>query len=435
MGGLVTAGAAALLAVLSTTWVGGAFASEAEPAAGIVSPPQSPGARVEELLAIAREMNPEVAAASLESEAALARVDAAGRWPDPVFKTEFRDIGRQRDSARPDELARVEYRIEQTVPLWGKLSLRQDVARARAGSARETQRATELAVAARMKTVFAEYFAAFAGWRLTRDLDSTVATLVKVTQSRYAQGLAEQEDVVRAELERTRLRTELIRFEADQRQTAARLNALLDRGEGAPLAAPEALRPIPEGASRLSELLEQGRTDNPAIGAARSQIEAAEGDEALVRKSWYPDVTLGVAFQQFVDQGGRSPGYEAMIGVEVPLQWGLREAWQREAAANRAAAHKRHRAADASVQGELAEAYWSLDGSRRTAQLLEGVQLPQARLAFQAALRGYEQGRSSMNTVLDTEQRVYETMLRLLAVQVEQQARLAEIERLIGRDL
>ena len=124
-----------------------------------------------------------------------------------------------------------------------------------------------------------------------------------------------------------------------------------------------------------------------------------------------------------------------MVGVEVPLQWGLREAWAREAAANLAAARKRREAADASVQGELANAYWALDGARRVQHVLEGVQLPQARLAFQAALRGYEQGRSNMNTVLDTEQRVFETMLRLLAVQVEQQARLAEIERLIGRDL
>ena len=394
-----------------------------------------PGATVDDLLMIAREMNPDVAASALATEAALARVDAAGRLPDPMFKTEFRDIDRQRDSALPDDLARVEYRIEQSFPLWGKLGLQEDVARARAGAARETQRATELAVAARIKTVFAEYFAAFEGWRLTRDLYNTVATLADVTQSRYAQGLGEQEDAIRAGVERSRLRTELIRFEADQRQTAARLNALMDRTGDAPLGSPAALRPVPVERLTLAELLERGRSDNPTIGVARSEIAAAEGDKALVRKSWFPDVTLGVAFQQFVDQDRRSPGYEAMVGVEVPLQWGLREAWAREAAANLAAARKRREAADASVQGELANAYWALDGARRVQHVLEGVQLPQARLAFQAALRGYEQGRSNMNTVLDTEQRVFETMLRLLAVQVEQQARLAEIERLIGRDL
>jgi len=171
------------------------------------------------------------------------------------------------------------------------------------------------------------------------------------------------------------------------------------------------------------------------VGAAQSQIAAAEGDRSLVRRSWYPDVTLGVTFQQFVDQNGRSPGYEAMVGMTVPLQWGLRDAWEREATANVAAARRRRDAADASVRGNLSTSFWALDGLRRVSTLLRDVQLPETRLAFQGAIRGYEQGRSTLNTVLDTEQRVFETMLRLLAVQVEQQARLAEIERLIGSDL
>lgn len=394
-----------------------------------------PGATVDDLLTMAHQMSPEVAAAALDTEAALARVDAAGRLPDPTFITEFKDIDRQRNTALPDQLARVEYRIEQDFPLWGKLRLEEEVARARAGTARETQRATELEVASRIKTVFAAYYAAFEGGRLTRDLYGAVATLADVTQSRYAQGLGEQEDVIRGEVEKTRLRTELVRFEADQRQTAAQLNALLDRPAEAPLASPVALRPVPEETTTLAELLERGRSDNPTLGAAQSQIAAAEGDRALVQKSWYPDVTLGVTFQQFVDQPGRSPGYEAMIGAKVPLQWGLREAWEREAAANLAAARQRRDAAAANVRGDIASAFWALDGSRRIASVLKDVQLPQSRLAFQVALRGYEQGRSNLNTVLDTEQRAFETLLRLLAVQVEQQARLAEIERLIGRDL
>jgi cobalt-zinc-cadmium efflux system outer membrane protein len=395
-----------------------------------------PGATVDELLMLARRMNPDVASAALESEAALARVDAAGRLPDPTFVTEFKDIDRERQNALPEQLARVEYKIQQEFPLWGKLGLQEDVARARAGAVRETQRGTELEIAARIKTVFAAYYAAFQNWRLTRDLYDTVATLADVTQSRYAQGLGEQEDAIRAEVEKTRLRTELVRFEADQRRTAAQLNALMDRPAEAPLAPPVSLRPLPDETPSLADLLERAGSGNPAVGAASSQIAAAEGDRSLVRKSWYPDVTLGVTFQQFVDQKGRrSPGYEAMVGLKVPLQWGLREAWEREAAANVGAAHRRRDAADANVRGELSNAFWALDGLRRIATLLSDVQLPETRLALQTSLRGYEQGRSNLNSVLDTEQRVFETMLRLLAVQVEQQVRLAEIERLIGSDL
>ena len=389
-----------------------------------------PGATVDELLILAKRMNPEVAATALETEAALARVDAAGRLPDPSFQTEFKDIDRERQNALPEQLGRVEYKIQQEFPLWGKLGLQEGVARARAGAVRETQRATELEIAARIKAVFAAYYAAFENWRLTRDLYGTVATLAEVTQSRYAQGLGEQEDSVRAEVEKTRLRTELVRFEANQRQMAVQLNALID-----PLAAPEALRPLPDPSLGVADLLERARIANPTVGAAQSQISAAEGDQALVRKSWYPDVTLGVTFQQFVDQDRRSPGYEAMIGTTIPLQWGLREAWEREAAANVAAARRRRDAADARVRGDVADAYYALQGLRQVGTLLKNVQLPQTRLALQGALRGYEQGRATLNTVLDTEQRVFETMLRLLAVEVEQQVRLADIERLIGGDL
>lgn len=196
-----------------------------------------PGATVDQLLVLARRLNPDVAAAALESEAARARVDAAGRLPDPTFATEFKDIDRQRDSALPEELARVEYKIQQSFPLWGKLELQESGARARARAARETQRATELEIAARIKTIFAAYYAAFESGRVTRDLYGTVATLADVTQSRYAQGLGEQEDAIRAEVEKTRLRTDLVRFGADQRQRAAQLNALLDRAQDAPLAA------------------------------------------------------------------------------------------------------------------------------------------------------------------------------------------------------
>lgn len=394
-----------------------------------------PGATVDELLILAKRMNPEVAATALETEAALARVDAAGRLPDPSFQTEFKDIDRERQNALPEQLGRVEYKIQQEFPLWGKLGLQEGVARARAGAVRETQRATELEIAARIKTVFAAYYAAFENWRLTRDLYGTVATLADVTQSRYAQGLGEQEDSVRAEVEKTRLRTELVRFEANQRQMAAQLNALVDRPEDTPLAAPEALRPLPDPSLDVADLLERARIANPTVGAAQSQISAAEGDQALVRKSWYPDVTLGVTFQQFVDQDRRSPGYEAMIGTTIPLQWGLREAWEREAAANVAAARRRRDAADARVRGDVADAYYALQGLRQVGTLLKNVQLPETRLALQGALRGYEQGRATLNTVLDTEQRVFETMLRLLAVEVEQQVRLADIERLIGGDL
>ena len=54
-----------------------------------------PGARVEELLELARRQNPELAAMGFEAEAAQARVQPAGALPDPMGRLELRDVGNQ----------------------------------------------------------------------------------------------------------------------------------------------------------------------------------------------------------------------------------------------------------------------------------------------------------------------------------------------------
>ena len=65
----------------------------AHPAWG-VEPVQLPGAGVEELLALAQQHNPELAAMRLEAEAAAERSYPAGALPDPMFRAELMDIQR-----------------------------------------------------------------------------------------------------------------------------------------------------------------------------------------------------------------------------------------------------------------------------------------------------------------------------------------------------
>lgn len=393
----------------------------------------APGATVDELLTIARRMNPELAASALDAEAALARVDAAGSLPDPVFRSEFEEIDRRAGTLRPDRLGSVTYTVMQEFPLWGKLDLKRDVARSEADQAREKLRAAEVELAARIKTVFASYYAAHEALRLVYDLARTVDNLVELTQRRYAQGLGSQQDAIKARIEQAQLKTEIARLEADRRKAAAQLNALLNRPSGASLDEPASLRPLPsESALRLPDLLDRAERSNPLIAAEQSQITAASGSRKLVEKSWYPDVTFGLSA---VDRDRRFAGYEAMVELKLPLRWGLREAQEREAAAKVGAAQSRLDAAKAKVRGELEEAYWGLDATRRVFKVLHEVHIPQTTLALETALRAYEVNRADLTAVLEAEQRARQVLLEHLRVLIEQQVRLAEIEKLIGGEL
>ena len=182
-----------------------------------VSAPGAPGATVDELLDMGRRLNPGLAEAALNAEAAVARIGTAGRFPDPTFRTELWDVRAARDTALPQAPGQVKYTVEQTVPLWGKLDLQRKIARAEAGSASEQRRAVETALLARIKTVFAGSWGTQETIRITRELLGSVSAIARVAESRYGQGRGNQQDVVTAEVERGRLQADLARLDGEQR--------------------------------------------------------------------------------------------------------------------------------------------------------------------------------------------------------------------------
>jgi outer membrane protein TolC len=400
-------------------------------------PSGTPGATVDELLEMGRRLNPGLAASALEAQAASARIGAAGRLPDPMFRTEFWDMRAAGSTGLPEVLSRVKYSLEQTVPLWGKRELERKIAKAEAGSAAEQRRAVETELLARIKTVFASYFVTNEAVGINQELLETVGATARVAESRYGQGRGNQQDVVTTEVESGRLQAELVRLEGDRRSWIAQMNALLNRPAGAPLASPQALRPVPNAdAMPLAELLQRARRDNPQLAAEQATITAAERNAELARRNWYPDPTFGFTVYDEDGMNGRQfGGYEAMISWAIPLQWGLRRAQEQEALARAAAARTRREAAAADLLGQLEQAYWALDAARRGERILRDINIPQSNVALQSALAGYQLGRADLPSVLLAEQAVLRVMLERIALLLEQQLRLAELEKVIGGDL
>ena len=92
----------------------------------------APGATVESVLALGRRLSPELRAVALDTEAAAARADAAGRLDDPTFRAMSDEV----DRTSGPRINKTYLSIEQEVPLWGKLELRRSAALAVVDAAR-----------------------------------------------------------------------------------------------------------------------------------------------------------------------------------------------------------------------------------------------------------------------------------------------------------
>jgi len=124
-----------------------------------------------------------------------------------------------------------------------------------------------------------------------------------------------------------------------------------------------------------------------------------------------------------------------MLEFNIPLQQESRRSQEREAEKMIDVARARSEATANQLRNDLSENLVGIDAARRMEMLAQTSLLPQADLTFRAALAGYETGKVDFATLLDAQRQIRKAKQDVIKAQAEQQARLADIERLIGEDL
>ena len=395
-----------------------------------------PGASVESLLLLAQERNPEYAGMRHEAEAAGERIAPAGALPDPKLRVELKDItmgGEQRPTALPNQVGGTRYLLMQEVPWFGKRDLKRDVAAWEAEAAKGRALGTWADLSSRIKSGYARFYYLHQSERLTKEVLDLMSRLEQVVQIRYAGGLAAQADAIRAQVEQTNIKNELIILDNEKRMTQARLNMLVARPADAPLAEPEQLRALPPPA-RLDYALLQARVRerNPQLFAEDARLKAAEKTRELTYRNRFPDVAFGIAPTQ---SRSSIKEWELMVEFNIPLQQSSRRAQEREAEAMLSAARSRKEASANQALAELTENLSEFEAARRTEAMIATSLLPQAELTFKAALAGYENGKVDFATLLDAQRQIRQAKQNRIKAQAQARASLADIERLSGEEL
>jgi outer membrane protein TolC len=393
-------------------------------------PASLPGADVRELLALAQAQNPELAAMRYEADAATERIDTASALPDPSLRISLQDFTNKESGGAttlvPSQVGSTYYRVMQPLPFWGKRGLKQEIAEAEASQARGRTGTLWAELAAKIKSDFAQYYLLVYSQKLTQEILDLTSNLERIAKSRYATGLAAQQDVIRAQVEQTGLRRDLVMLEIERHHSMTRLNTL-------PLAEPQHLRALPAAAKLdFSALAERLRSQSPQLFALEAQLAAADKNRDLVLKNRYPDFALGVGATQV---GNDIKMWELMLEFNIPLQQGSRRGQERDAENMLSAARSRKEAATSQLLGELAEYTSALDASRRVEAINSNSLIPQSEATQQAAYVGYQNGKVDFATLLDAQRQILKAKLDVLIAQAQAQTSLAQIEKLLGEEL
>jgi cobalt-zinc-cadmium efflux system outer membrane protein len=225
--------------------------------------------------------------------------------------------------------------------------------------------------------------------------------LEKIAQVRYASGLAAQQDVIRAQVEQTNMRSELVTLDAEARQVNARMNALLARPRRRPWPSRPLERPWPAPAQLdFATLEERVRSRNPQLFAEEARVKSAEKGRELAYKNRIPDFMVGIQPTQYQTSFKE---WTLMLEVNIPLQQETRRAQERESEAMLAAARARKEAVANQVLSDLSENLAGIEAARRIETLATSSLLPQAELTFNSALASYEATKVDFATLLEAQ--------------------------------
>jgi outer membrane protein TolC len=383
------------------------------------------------LLQEALARNPDLAQAKDLVEADQERVPQAKALPDPSLSLGIQNDGFNRIQVGQMETSYYQVMVTQPLPWPGKRSLRGEIAQLGARTTATGVNRTRLTLEADLKRSYLGLLLIRSQLRLLETQALFLEQAEATARSRYEVGQGSQADLLRAQLERTRLTQARSRLQADERTRVGELNRIRGQAPATPIPTLRTLEQVPDPAPVAPDFLAQAELQSPELKSARLGIQQAERSLDLARLDRHPDFSVSAGV---MPRGGLEPMWTASVGITLPL-------WQRNKQ-QRAVAEQEYRQHASGWEAErvrcllaqrVQERTSELDASLQVIRLYRGGLLVQSEGAFRAALSQYEVGRMPFVSVLEGLNGWVADQGGLLQAQAEAQAvQIALIELNLG---
>jgi cobalt-zinc-cadmium efflux system outer membrane protein len=393
-------------------------------------------ATLDDYLDFAVRESPRLQAAQDRWQASLERVRSVRALPDPELSYSYLVHGMEGG----DFADRQKIGLMQMFPWFGKRGLMGDMAARSAEAERQRYEAARLEILFQVKGAYYEYYYLARAISVAEENVRLLEQMAAVARTRYGAADAGYEDVIRAEVELSRMEDEL----KTQLELRGALSARLSAALGRP---PDPLLPlpgdIPEASVSVSdeEVMALARQRNPELLAMESEALGERTGVRLARKNFYPDFSLGVETGAMA--GGMPSGMAedrrepvmAMFSITLPLWRGKYGAEKREAEARYSAMSGAKLDMENQLLADLRLALYRFHDAERKMRLYGEDLVPKTRQGLEVARRAYEAGAADFPGLIDGQRNLLEFELAYERARVDRAMSLAEVEMLAGGDM
>jgi outer membrane protein TolC len=383
-----------------------------------------------QLLAEAARNSPDIRAAEHTWRAATHVRQQVTTLPNPQFTVQEFSVGSPKPFAgfNTSNFAYFGIGASQELPYPGKLRLKGEAAD-RAAEAQHAQIAVIAAsIADQIKTAYLRLAYLQQTLSLLESSRSTLGQVIESELLRYRTGAGNQADVLKAQLQRTKLIRELTMQQEEMGQAQADLKRLIHRPQESPdiVAQDLSVTILPYSSLELMNLV---RKQNPEVKFQASAIEKQNAEVRSAERAGKPDFSVGYMYQR---TGDDFPAYY-MLTFNLIFQRRQRVRGEVEEAVESLKSTQEE--LDGQVQQQLAEVQKQYVAAKSTAEELteyrEGM-IPQADAGFHAVLAEYQSNKQQLDSVLTSFNEVLELKRDYAQSLLNHETAIARLETLTG---
>jgi outer membrane protein TolC len=323
-----------------------------------------------------------------------------GALPDPTLTLGIQNDGFNGLQIGTMETSYWQVMLTQPVPWPGKLSARAAAARSQAGVAGGETARLRLTTTAEVERAYVDLLLVRGQLALLAKLEVLWNEAEVMARTRYEVGQGAQSDLLRAQLEQTRLRQRRVALEGEESTRLQALNRLRVHPLDEPVSTPRPLSTFADPPLRtVDEAVADAETRSPDLAIASLAVQAADRRVDSARQDWFPDfaVTAGV-----MPRGQIEPMWTVQLGITLPV-WGASKQSKgvEESQARREAELRGEEAIRQLVKLRAAERRTLLGAALQTLAIYRGGILVQSDATVRSTLAQYQVGKVTFPSVLE----------------------------------
>lgn len=386
-----------------------------------------------QLIAEAQANNPQVSAAEHEVRAARQIAPQVTTLPDPKFTYQQFSVGSPKPFAgyTNSDFAYIGVGASQELPYPGKLRLRGQVADREADTKQTEVGVIGAGIADAVKVDYLQIAYLQQTLGILRQNEAVLDQLIQDATAHYEVGQGMQQDVLEAQVNRTKMVREITMRHRQMGQIQAHLKGLLNRDQQSPDIIAEDLAETPLKATS-DDLLALVKKNNPQIQVDESAIREQDAQVASAKVEGKPDFGLGYMYQN-TDRKYRDY-YMLTFDVRFPRRKRVKA--EIAAAQEKLIASRQRLSAHLAQQAsQVQQLYVEASSDEEQLKELQDGLLPQSDAAYRATLNGYASNKDQFTHVLSYFTDLLNLKLEYAETLFDHESALAHLESLTGATL